>query len=315
MQQIQEKSDTLSNSLCLSAPGHQQSHLQVGRKVIDTSEFRSLNSKIKKDSAKRSQAKLVKAKEFGIRPVAPKDTILTEPRVMVAIPEIPPKANVILPEKAFLRKSSDWALGIIILSLIIIASVRIIFNTYLKQLFNATINYATAARLFREKAFNLLHAAFRLDILFFLVTALFIYQSLQAFGASFGNFKPILVYLACVGVVIVYSLAKRFVYMTIAVITESQPETLEYLFNINIYHRVLGLVLFPFTLFIAFAPMHDIQPIIATGIAVCILFFGQSLLRGSKILLRKHFSISYLILYLCTLEFLPLLVIYKVITG
>ncbi|HAH22872.1 MAG TPA: hypothetical protein DCL77_03780 [Prolixibacteraceae bacterium] len=50
-----------------------------------------------------------------------------------------------------------------------------------------------------------------------------------------------------------------------------------------------------------------------TGLVVISIFYLVSLARGIKIFLRKHFSISYLILYLCTLEFLPLLLVYNIL--
>jgi len=43
------------------------------------------------------------------------------------------------------------------------------------------------------------------------------------------------------------------------------------------------------------------------------IFYLMSLIRGGKIFLKKQFSISYLILYLCTLEFLPLVLIYNLL--
>lgn len=315
MQQIQEKSDSISKSLDLSAPLLQSKSLNISRKIIDTSEFRSLNSKIKKDSAKRQQARIALTKPNRKKETS-KDTLqIIEPRIIIAIPEIPVKADIVLPEKAFMRKNSDWVLGIVVISLIIIASVRIIFSTYLKQLFNATINYPTAARLFRERTFNLLHAAFRLDMLFYLVFSLFIYQTISALDVSFPGLNPLTTYIFCLAIVIAYSLVRRFIYLSIALVTESQFDTLEYLFNINIYNRVLGIILFPMTLIIAFAPLYNVKLLLITGFAIIAGFFGLTLFRGSKILLKKHFSISYLILYLCTLEFLPLLVIYKLVSG
>ncbi|MDX9881522.1 MAG: DUF4271 domain-containing protein [Prolixibacteraceae bacterium] len=315
MQQIQEKSDSVSKSLDLSPSLQQNKNLTITRKVIDTSEFRKLNSKIKKDSAKRAQAKQPLKKTVPVIKSEPDTVILTEPRISVAIPEIPVKADVFLPGKDVFRKNNDWTFGIIVLALVIIASVRIISSAYLKQLFSATINFTTASRLFRERTFNLLHAAFRLDILFFMVLSLFACQALSFFGVSLFPKMPFLAYLVSMGALISYFMLKRFLYMFVATVTESQPETSEYLFNLNVYNRVLGIVLFPFILLLAFAPIGNMGPLLISGSFIIAVFWGLSLLRGAKILLRKHFSISYLILYLCTLEFLPLLVIVKIATG
>ena len=288
MQQIQEKSDSISKSLDLSPSLQQPTKLNIGRKIIDTSEFRTLHSRITRDSAKRSQPRLTQA--GIIQKKASADTLrIMEPRVTVAIPEIPVRTNVILPEKAMFRRNGDWVFGVIVLSLIIIASVRIIFSTYLKQLFNATINYPTATRLFRERAFNLLHAAFRLDILFYLILSLFAYQSLAARGVSPEGINPFFIYLVCLGVVIGYFMIKRFLYLIISVLTESKGETSEFLFNINIYNRVLGVVLFPITLVIAFVPVCNVNLLLITGLIVIVIAYGMTLFRGSKILLKKPF--------------------------
>jgi hypothetical protein len=49
------------------------------------------------------------------------------------------------------------------------------------------------------------------------------------------------------------------------------------------------------------------------GLGIVVIFYLLSLNRGAKIFLKKHFSILYLILYLCTLEFLPLLLVYNIL--
>ena len=182
MQQIQEKSEQVSKSPDLSSPLQQNKSLTITHKANNTSEPRSANSKNKTDSVNPSQ---VQFDQTNTATQTPADTLrIPESRVSVAIPEIPVKADIFFPEKTMFRKNTDWTFGIIILALVIIASVRIISSAYLKQLFNATINFPTASRLFRERTFNLLHAAFRLDILFYMVLSLFAYQIMSFFGVS-----------------------------------------------------------------------------------------------------------------------------------
>jgi hypothetical protein len=71
----------------------------------------------------------------------------------------------------------------------------------------------------------------------------------------------------------------------------------------------------PVTATIAFVPLTTVEPILYAGLAIVGIFYLMSLIRGTKIFLKKHFSISYLILYLCTLEFLPLILIYAVLLN
>lgn len=221
--------------------------------------------------------------------------------------------EVVFPGKKILRSNPDWLVGVLLLAFLLFATVRLIFNKYLGQLVHSTVNYSTFTRLFRERYFNLMHASFRLDLVFNLMLALFIYQFLSIHKINLGFSKSYSVYLACLAIVAGYFTAKRMVYYIIGILTESKPEVLEYLFGITVFNRVLGLFLLPVSAVIAFVPLAIAGPLLYIGLLIVLIFYLLSLVRGIKIFLKKQFSISYLILYLCTLEFLPLLLIYNLL--
>ncbi len=225
------------------------------------------------------------------------------------------KVEVVFPGKKVIRTNPDWLIGVLLISFLLFASVRLIFNKYLAQLLQSTINYSTFTRSFRERYFNLFHASFRLDLVFSLVLGLFGYQFLNTFKISLGASKSYYTYLICLGIVFGYFLSKKIVYYVIGILTESKAEVQEYLFSMTVYNRVLGLFLLPVTATIAFVPLTQVEPILYAGLVVIAIFYLMSLLRGGKIFLKKHFSISYLILYLCTLEFLPLILIYVLLSN
>jgi len=221
--------------------------------------------------------------------------------------------EVVFPGKRVTRTNPDWLVGLLLLVFLLFATVKLIFNKYLSQLVQSTINYSTFTRLFRERYFNLLHASFRLDVIFNLTLALFGYQFLSLHKINLGFSKSYHVYLAFLCIIIGYFTAKRIIYYLIGILTESKPEVQEYLFSITSFNRVLGLFLLPLTCLIAFMPISQVEPLLYVGLGIIIIFYLMSLFRGAKIFLKKQFSISYLILYLCTLEFLPLLLIYNLL--
>ena len=221
--------------------------------------------------------------------------------------------EVVYPGKKLLRNNPDWLVGVLVLTFLLLATVRLVFNKYLRQLIQSTINYSTFSRLLRERYFNLFHASFRLDLIFSLIMTLFSYQFISAFKINLGIKGSFNVYLACLGIVIGYFLAKKFIYYVIGILTESKNEVQEYLFSITVYNRVLGLFLVPVSATIAFIPLSQVEPLLYSGLGIVIIFYLMSLIRGGKIFLKKQFSISYLILYLCTLEFLPLVLIYNLL--
>lgn len=221
--------------------------------------------------------------------------------------------EVVFPGKKITRNNPDWLVGVLVLAFILFGTVRLIFNKYLGQLFQSLINYSTFQRMFRERYFNFLHASFRLDIIFNLILSLFAYQFFATYKINFGFNQTFTVYLACLGLVAGYFFAKQILYRFIGLLTESGPEVQEYLFSIKVHNRILGLILLTVTAVLAFVPMAQPELLLYGGLLIIGVFYLFSLGRGMKIFLKKHFSVFYLILYLCTLEFLPLLLIFGVL--
>ena len=221
--------------------------------------------------------------------------------------------EVVFPGKKLSRNNPDWLVGVLVLAFFLFATVRLVFNKYLSQVAQATINYSTFTRVFRERYFNLFHASFRLDVIFNLVMALFGYQFLSVYKINFGIASSFYVYLVCLGIVTGFFIFKKVIYFISGIMTESKREVIEYLFCVTVFNRIMGLFLLPVTAIIAFVPFYQPEPLLLTGLGIIVIFYLLSLRRGAKIFLRKHFSISYLILYLCTLEFLPLLLVYNIL--
>ncbi len=320
MQSIQFKSDTVNSNLTLNPANASAQTLQVDSvpkpiSLYDPSFNDSLSvNYIAPDSVicygfrpEWSQFKTVYVKHFNyekelVRQL-PYDSLYT----------VLKKVEVVFPGKKLLRSNPDWLVGVMLLLFLLFASVRLIFNKYLSQLMHSTINYSTFTRMLRERYFNLFHASFRLDIVFNAGLALFAYQFLNTYKVGVGTSKTFSAYLMCVGLVVGYFTVKRILYSIIGILTESRQEVQEYLFNMTVYNRVLGVFLLPVTAIIAFVPMSQVEPLLFVGLLITVIFYVMSLIRGGKIFLKKHFSISYLILYLCTLEFLPLLVIFNLL--
>ena len=137
----------------------------------------------------------------------------------------------------------------------------------------------------------------------------------QVFGRQlgFGISSGILKYLIIFAGVIVYFGLKQGLYSVQGKMAEANAETQEVLYNMNLFNRILGVVLIPVTLILAFSRLPNPEILVGIGGIMVLLCYILLVLRGLKILLRKDFPIFYLILYLCTLEILPLFYIYKLV--
>jgi len=220
--------------------------------------------------------------------------------------------DFVLPVRRLNRTNYDWITIVLLLCLIIFASLRNPFANYIANLFKSTVNYPTSARMFRERSYSIMDGAFRLDIYFYFIFSLFIYQSLIYMNIEMPveNFN---LFLFCILAVLSYFVLKRLLYILVGFVNKGQAETIEYLFNLNNYNRILGIFLFPVVAIIAFSPILKSEFFVYLGLFLVIISYGMSLQRGILILLKKQFSIVYLFLYLCTLEILPLLLIFKIV--
>jgi len=214
--------------------------------------------------------------------------------------------GLILPSHKVSHVNTDWITLLLLFSLVLFATIRNKWAKYVGNLFRSLVNYSTANRMFREKNFSVLHAAFRLDLYFYLIFPLFIYQIIHHFNIHFP-YESYRLYFIVMGTVLVYFLCKKMLYKFIGVLFENTSDTREFLFNLKNFNRV-GIVAV-----IAFFPFSNM--IIPVSIGIMIVLFGYFLLlfRGILILLKKQFSLIYLFLYFCILEFLPLVLVYKIL--
>lgn len=208
------------------------------------------------------------------------------------------------------ESANDWLTIMLFLLVVLLASVRTGYNRYIGTLFHSLVSYSASVRMFREKNYSFIHGSARLELLFYMIISVFAFQifvnvtsdnqlySITGFGVTFA-------------VLLFYFIAKKLLYKALGTIFIGATDTSELVFNMDNYNRATGIVLLPVVAVIAFNPFESAVIAIVTGVSVFAVFYIFLLKRCISILLKKQISILYLFLYLCTLEFLPLLMIYK----
>lgn len=239
------------------------------------------------------------------------DSKYIEPRNdSVLIVSEKPDAGLALPADKINRINNDWIVVLLLIALVLFATVRRGWSKYLGNLFQSVVNYSTSNRMFREQNYSFQHASFRLDVYFYLVFSVFLYQLIHFFRIDFSiqNYQLYLLILAGVWI---FFMVKKFLYRFTGVVFESSGETSEFLFNLDNSIRVIGLLIFPIVAIISFSPFNNLTIPVYFGILIVSAVYFLLLFRGFLILLKKQFSIIYLFLYFCTLEILPLVLVYK----
>lgn len=209
----------------------------------------------------------------------------------------------------------DWIVSVIIISvfmygLLKTASVSL-FRGLVKFLTFRGINESTSRDLpeifhWQSTLFNL--AAFMNISLFgFLCTVRF---NINLTGV--GNF---LLWLIIFGIVIA-AITLRHIICRITGNVSGEPEVFrEYLVSIYNSYRIGGFIFLIINILILYTTVIPVNILFIAGIWLAGTLYVLRILRLLLIFIKRHVSILYLILYLCALEFLPVVIIVKYVTG
>jgi len=208
----------------------------------------------------------------------------------------------------------DWLLGILLIAWIIFASVKFGFSKYLNQLIGGLVNTSTANRLYRERSYKTMYGALRLNFLFYLVLPLSAFQIAHYFNVNLPGYHDFFFFMMLFCAINAYFFAKIFLDRVLGSIVMLKEEVEESMYNMQMYFKVLGVFLLPVVTI--HTVVNEIQYVTVWIMAIIIVFFYLgSILRSIYIGNRKGISIFYLILYLCLLEILPLILIFKILTN
>jgi hypothetical protein len=207
--------------------------------------------------------------------------------------------------------SDNWIIGIILFSFIILAWIRLFYNKLLVPTFQSFFNYQLSYSLFNDRSSRSLKASSGLNFIFYLNAGLFLYLVLNYFDISFLNVSGIITYFSYAGFLIITYAFKRIICSFTGYISLTQKVFSEYIHNVFLFNRNLGLFLFPFLIGISYMSDSLTPVFVYTGIGVVVSLYLLRIFRGITIFFNAGFSIFYLILYLCALEFLPLILFFR----
>jgi hypothetical protein len=138
---------------------------------------------------------------------------------------------------------------------------------------------------------------------------------LKYYNPSAAGTNYVLISLSIAFIGCIYA-AKYFVLKFIGWIAGITQATDQYIFVIFLINKITGVVLIPFIILLAFAPIGWLNVVITISIITVIILFLLRHLRSYGLLKnqlktdRFHFLI-----YIAGAEVLPMLILYKIVTG
>ena len=209
------------------------------------------------------------------------------------------------------RQSTDWIAILVILCLVVLAWVQSNYSKRLRQIIRSVALPYYVNQLEREG--NLFNERITLGLGFIYLTSvsLLIYEFFQFYSFVDFGMPNFLIFLIIFTGVIGYMLVKTLLTQATGVIFKTLELAHSYRLNALIFNHTIGLFLFPVLLF---ALYFQANPFIWIALGITSILLAYRFMRSISIgLLNTKFPVFYLILYLCTLEILPLLLLIKVI--
>ena len=248
---------------------------------------------------------------FDIKRVAKPD--LTKPT-----PTKPKVEKVPLPKtKPTTISSADnssfkfWLMSIMVALTAIIFT---LFRSSIQKTYKAFVNDNVLRLLFRE--INTFFSwPFFLYAFFSFNAGVFLYLLQKHFNIP-SVLSNLQLFLYGAGAVTIFYIVKHFMLNTMAYVFPLQKEVSLYNFTVTVFNIILGILLIPFNLFIAFSPSSFGTLLIYFLLGTLILIYLYRSLRGIFIASRYlTFNKFHFFIYLCTIEIAPLAIVIKIVLN
>jgi len=207
--------------------------------------------------------------------------------------------------------NANWIMISLIVIFLFLAWIRVFYNKVLKLTVRSAFNSLISNRSFREKNTLTIWGSFILNVFFILSAGFFIYLLFTFYGYRIGNFSGFSTYaVLCLTLLIIY-VVKLISTSLVGVIFDGSKSIAEYIHNVFIYNKTLGIFILPFILIVPYIPDPGKEIFLDIGGLLIIIMYLLRLFRGIKLGFKINVSILYMILYLCTLEIFPVMIVYK----
>jgi hypothetical protein len=220
-------------------------------------------------------------------------------------------SDPLLLEKSKTAISTDWILGVLIFSFVILAWIRLFYNKFLSPTFVAAFSQQVSHNLYQDKSSVSFRVSSGLNLIFYLNGGLFVYLLMQLWGKALWGQDGFFLFGVLFFLLIGLYLAKQLLSLLVGVISQTQKVFSEYMHNVFLFNKNLGLIFFPVILGMVYMSDRIFPVFLYAGIAcICVAFLFR-IFRGFQIFIKEGVSILYWILYLCALEILPILLFLK----
>lgn len=213
----------------------------------------------------------------------------------------------------FNKNIPDWFTVILLLMILGVTSIKILYRKIFSQMVAAFFSLAVTNQIVRDENLLVQRATILLNVIFYGVGALFLYQLSIIFNWDHPvlNDGIIRFFLFAILLACVYSL-KMILLKTLSFVFEIDKPVSTYIFSLFLINNSVGLILIPLIAVAAYIVYVKATTVIYISLGIIIVAFILRLWRATTIgMSLPRFSLYYLFLYFCALEIAPVLIMLK----
>jgi hypothetical protein len=220
----------------------------------------------------------------------------------------PPVETPVLPK----GDSSVFRFILVVFILSMVAFLLTILRSVAVKSFSAFLNNNMLNQLYREQEGRGVSPFVLLYVMFLMNVGIFLYFCMDIFDVRPIN-NEIGLFFLCLGASFGLFLGKHLLLSMISFIFPVKKEVSRYHFLMIIYGIIIGFLMVPFNLFLAFGPETALRNavfilLVLIGLAYAYRYF-RAMAIASKFLVFHKF---HFVLYICTIEIMPAIIILKI---
>jgi len=208
-----------------------------------------------------------------------------------------------------------WLFFTLFILLGLYAWIRIYYGSIVMHTFESSFSYQVATRLFKDN--SVLQKQLDSVLLFFyiLCAGLLLYVAEIRFGFEPYGITGALLYLFNLALLLVVLIARVVLIYAAGFFFNSMKIYREYLYNMFIYNKIVGLTALPLLLFVLYTRGLLSEVLLWITIVSISVLLIMRIIRAIIFSFKKDVSIFYMFLYLCALEIAPLALLYRWLEG
>lgn len=228
--------------------------------------------------------------------------------------ETAPPRQYNLPVQQRAQQPTNWFLIISLIILVVFAYLRTVYPKKLSAYYEAFTNNAKAEQLLRdEQNVNTLPSILLLLVSIASISSLY-YAFMKHFSISLFNLNGAGLFVTLFMLTLVFMSIKTIVVQSTGFLFQLREELNFYLFTQVLFNYFTGLLLIPLTTLYFYGITVLKTPALYVAMSVLLLLFSYRILNIIiKGIQTQHVSGVYIILYICTFEIAPILIVGKLL--